>query len=101
MGTIHTLPNRSRIVLADGFVSGDKPGEAVGFGVGDDETVEGIAGPLLVESGADDLRKGKFAEAKVGFVADLLQQVPCGKPRFSELAEVFEFKVFHGGEQQL
>src|ERR1039458_1896683 len=95
------LPDRSWIVLAHEFVGGDKPGEAVGFGVGDDEAVEGIAGPLLVESGAGDGRKGKIAEAEVGFVADLLQQIPGEKLRFSELSEVFEFEKCHGGDQQL
>ena len=48
---VPALPDRSRIVAGDLLVSGDEPGKAVSLGVSHDETVKGIAGPLLVECG--------------------------------------------------
>jgi hypothetical protein len=59
-------------VAADDLVGGDQPGEAVGLGVGDDQAVKWIASPFLVQSRAGDDRKGKIAEAQIGFVVDLL-----------------------------
>ena len=51
-GGIGALPDCAGVVARDLFVGGDEPGEAVGFGICDDEAVEGIAGPLFVEGGS-------------------------------------------------
>ena len=83
------------------FVGGDEPGEAVGFGVGYDETVERIAGPLFVEGGARDLREREIAEADAEFVLHLVLNVAGGAFAALDFVKELKLKQNHLREKQI
>ena len=95
------LPDRSRIVLANGFVGGDEPGKSVSLCVSDNETVEGIAGPLFVESGASDDWKRKVAEAGSELVFDFVLNVASGALTAFYFVEVLKLKQNHRRKEQI
>ena len=56
------LPDGAGIVFAHSFVGGNEPCEAVGFCIGNDDSIEDVAGPFFVDGGARDGRKRNLTE---------------------------------------
>lgn len=54
-------------MLRDFFVGGDQRGKTVGLGIGDDQAIEGVASPLLVERRVCNFYERKIAKPDAEF----------------------------------
>ena len=86
-----TLPDRAVVVPQNTLVAGHKS-RAIRLCLRDDDAVEGIAGPPLLGSRADDPREGKTADLQTEFNFQPCQNFLGSRPRFADLEHVFEFQ---------